>query len=1103
MSTGTQAPMEKTNRLDEGQKAWLGRVIGGKELYSDDTGLVPKDSEGNGLDLAAIEQEVGEFKDGEEPGGIYALEIMEKRQILAQFGIPSIADKTADFDKKSKEREKALNDLRNLIELQKEEIRNATDYEVVVKKRMEVSGKEILYGSKTVGTKNKKSEKAFDTEHYKGRVITGPSPEQKKALDAVITQLELLTQRLKNNEEYEFTPQELMDEMWTPLVREGLISEDQCPEEFSRVLQLFKGASALYNKRLEAEARKEVDSTKDVRDHLGDISEILGIGAGVADLVLSLVGGQGNVQKILELVTKCAQGGIKTTTALMEKKTNYKDAASSIGDLIGDIVGASVGGENGKTIGKIAKGAFNGCANLGLFAKNLASRDYDDGFDLLAEAVGAALGCISDATGNEKLEEAAKHVTKGLKIVMKGGKLAYLMSQEPVDMAAVKSQIKGMAQEALKEAFQDAVDNGLYKTQLKEAEAGLEELKKSEEGGEESEKYKEAKAAIDQMKDDQSKNLEGFDTLFDGVFETGGELSKGFESKVEAKAIEKGADGANQEIMEENQAFNKRLGIAFGMSIGANDDDSVMLEDLYSIDSLIAQIERDRATLEMFNLIFDAAGAVITTFVPQLGGPLKAKAFAMNVVAAAERSYDLITFTSLVDDARKATSPQAAALLAQVDELKRHLTNDTLEAAIAFGQAVALTVAAAGDLTAGAMGTGAAAGVAGRAVSSGLDLFKKAKDLLKKKFEDKKTKQAWEMYKKALSNPKDRQHVMKTFRANPTLAKYCIAYGAIEMDDPIARETLRQVGLNDMVLAQEGASAEKVVMFLEAKFSDDIKVEGVVSRFAPDIGDPLTLTIWVKNKEAAASEENPLDQKWSVEKTSAIDAAINDVENLSEETTKNDITKIYRPSQLAPCIELWKKYVDALGSLEVALLSFKPKNVQNQPFQQFQDYLNQLASLANRTLLEAKDKIQMQQSVIKSQKSVLESTIQAGNQSGKEVAKAISDFGSPEGQTPEKVLSEILTTGPAGALAEKLASLTRESPKLIPHVEFYRHALEFAVRKAGRAINTAEKDPQTANVMASDVVRSLIADAAKCRASLEEEVRNATSTLEEYKSIAA
>ncbi|MEQ1825480.1 MAG: hypothetical protein ABL921_06015 [Pirellula sp.] len=1099
MSTGTQAPMDKTKQMDEGQKAWLSRVIGGKELYGEDTGLIPKDSDGNVLDLAAIELEVGEFKDGLEPEGMYALEIMEKRQILAQYGIPSIADNSEDFDKKSKEREKALNDLRNLIELQKEEIRNSTDYEVVVQKRMEVFGKEILYGSKTVGTKNKKSEKAYDTEHYKGRVITGPTPQQKKALDAVITQLELLTQRLKDNEDYEFTPQELMNEMWTPLVREGLISEDQCPEEFSRVLQLFKGASALYNKRLEAEARKEVDITKDVRDHLGDISEILGIGAGVADLVLSLVGGQGNVQKILELVTKCAQGGIKTTSALMEKKTNYKDAASSIGDLIGDVVGAAVGGKNGETIGKVAKGAFSGCANLGLFANKLASRDYDDGLDLLADAVGAALGCISDATGNEKLEEAAKHVTKGLKVVMKGGKLAYLLSQEPVDMAAVKSQIKGMAQEALKEAFQDAVDNGLYKQQLKEAEAGLEVLKKS--GGEESEQYKEAKAAIDKMKDDQSKNLEGFDTLFDGVFEEGGELSKGFESKVEAKALEKGAEGANQEIMEENDAFNKRLGIAFGMSIGADDEDSVMLEELYSIDSLIAQIERDRATLEMFNMIFDAAGAVLTTFIPQLGGPLKAKAFAMNVVAAAERSYDLITFTSLVDDARKATSPQAPALLAQVDELKRHLTNDTMEAAIAFGQAVALTVAAAGDLTSGAMGTGAVAGVAGRAVSSGLDLFKKSKDLLKKKFEEKKTKQAWEMYKKALSNPKDRQHVMKTFRANPTLAKYCIAFGAIEMDDPIARETLRQVGLNDMVLAQEASSTEKVVMFLEAKFADDIKVEGVVSRFAPDIGDPLTLTIWVKNKEAAASEENPLDQKWSVEKTSAIDAAINDVELLSEETTKNDITKVYRPSQLAPCIELWQKYVDALGKLEVALLSFKPKNVQNQPFQQFQDYLSQLASIANRTLVEANDKIQMQQSVIKSQKTLLESTIQAGNQSVIEVANAISAFGSPEGQTPEKVLSEILNTGPAGALAEKLARLTRESPKLIPHVEFYKHALEFAVRKAGRAINTAEKDPRTANVMASDVVRSLIADAAKCRASLEDEVRNVSSTLEEYKSI--
>ncbi len=58
---------------------------------------------------------------------------------------------------------------------------------------------------------------------------------------------------------------------------------------------------------------------------------------------------------------------------------------------------------------------------------------------------------------------------------------------------------------------------------------------------------------------------------------------------------------------------------------------------------------------------------------------------------------------------------------------------------------------------------------------------------------------------------------MKAFRKNPTLAKYGIAYGALEMGDPIAKETLRQCGLNDMTLANENTNAERVVNYLEAK----------------------------------------------------------------------------------------------------------------------------------------------------------------------------------------------------------------------------------------------------------------------------------------------
>lgn len=1097
--------------LDVTRLSWLGRVVGGGDLYNTaKTGLQALGADGKPVDVAALVDAVqSNHAKAADPNEVRPEGWEETLRLAREFGIPSIADDAREFDEKTEARERKLDELRKLIELEKEEIRNSTDYEVLVKRRMEIMGHEFLYGSKSVATKTKAggvrginrtydsmADKEYDSAHYEGRVIPGPSEEQTKAMKLVIDQLELLTRQLQNNDEYAFTPPELMAELWTPLVREGLISEDQCPAEFSRVTRLFQGASELYNLRMEAQTRLGPDQLKGVRGHLDDFVEVLGIGAAATDLVLSMVGGQGQVQQILALAVKITQGGVKTASAMMERKANLKGAADNLAGVIGDAVAAGVGGEQGTMIGALAKSGFKGCANVGLFAKKLAERDYESGFQLLASAVGDSVDCVTTATGNSELSSLGRYVTTSLNSALRGGKVAYLLSQEPVDTELVKKELQEIVSGVVTDGLHAAVQQGVHAPQFQEKQKEADAIEDKE-----SAEYKAALEELGKLKKQQGDQIAGLDKAFASLFE-GGKLIKGMDQRIEELAVERGADGAMQEIIEENDAFNKRLGIAFGMSIGADDEDAAILEDLYSIDVLIAQIERDRAALQMFNMIFDAAGAVITMVVPQLGGVLKAKAFAMNVVAAAQRSHDLIQFTSLVDDARKATSPQAATLLAEVDELKRHLTNDTLEAAIALGQAVGLTVAAAGDIATAAEGAGAAASMAGRGFSAALDVFKKSKDLLKRKFEEKKTAKAWDMYVKALKNPADRRHVLKTFRKNTTLAKYGIAYGAIEMDDPIARETLRQLGINDAVLAQEASSADKIVMFLEAKFADDIVVEGIVSQFAPDRGEPLTLAVWVKNREAAASSENLEDGRWKVESTNGIDAALIRVEQLAKETSRVRLDPDLPIDQWGSNLKKWNDYVAALRQYRAELERFRPLNVKNQPFKRFQQYIQELAGVAERKIQKADEQIQTQMSLRDAQLKLLKSTGENAAACVREIENSVRTFGSPQGRPPEELI-ELFGTGPVNKLLQSVRACSSESPNLLPHANSLQHAVEFALRKIARAMEISERDQAKAAGMTEMAFRDFEREVELARKAFGEESKRAEERVEQLLKLAS
>ncbi|MFO0869025.1 MAG: hypothetical protein U0935_08720 [Pirellulales bacterium] len=1036
MATGTS---EKTDQvaLTEEQRAWLSRFLGGKVPWS-----VKVQREGIEVDAREAYEELQRFDEdlrkGEEFEGMILLEMEELRKTLQRVGMPSVAEKSAEFTETRGKKDEELKKLRELLELQKKEIAEATDYKVKVKRGT------IPLVTKTVSSKKGgQAEKEYSEEHYKGRVVQGPTPEQAKALKFVITQLELLTENLRSNEELHFSPNELMDEIWTPLVREQIISEHQCPSEFSRVIQLWQGASKLYNERCKEKAREEEQPFESVRGVLADVDEVLGIGAAMTDVVLTALGTGAKSKEILKLVSKCARAGVQLTSNLLAK--DFEACSGNIGTVLEAAIP--------EPFGKVSKGAFLAAANAGLIAQKLSERDNNGAADLLGKAVSAAFTAIGAGTGNDLFERLGGHIEKGISNAVRGKQVITLLQADPVDTKAVLDVIGQMVKTETQRAVGEIVKETKHKKETEDLEKELEANKDlTDEQKEEAKKDLESQQEEESETHDQlAEPIEAITAQFTTVLQQQGLFGKQPDAEaIEQAAVKNAADETNAQLDQAQALFTKQLGIAFNVGVGADDEDAAIISDLYDIDKLLAQIESDRAQLELLSTLLDAIGGVVALLVPQLGGIVKAKQFAMNVVAAVRRSQELITFTGLLNDAKKATSPQAHSLLAQVDELRNQLTDDVISAALHLGQGIAITAAAACELS----GIGAAGTAAGRGVAAALEGLEQAKDFLLRKFKERKVKRAWQRYRAALDNPEDRIAIIKAIRSNPTLAKYAVAYGALEMGDPFAKEALRQCGLNDMVLAQEKTNADKVVRYLEVKFADDIQVVGVVTKFAPDSGDPLTFTSWAKNKAAAQTGDGKT--MLDATPTNNIDGAFGAVDQSAAAVDEADIAD-------AADYSLWETHRDNLLKLQTALLAFQPKTTTGVPFEQFQDYLKEMAFAVGNEAKRMEREIAEEKAVREQSAKIYQVTVEQVNKAVLAIDMLANEVGTPPKSLTPAAAVTLCSSGGANKLLAEIKSCAKESPSLKDVADLVVQAIQFTTRRANMAVKAEQQgeDPAT------------------------------------------
>ena len=120
-------------------------------------------------------------------------------------------------------------------------------------------------------------------------------PERSKEDKAALAEFEKLRAKVEK---------EVRDEVWQPLVRQGLIPENMVPDIHSEVARTFEGASAQYQARLE-EYTKEKGDNANLIDKLGLAKKIVDQGLKVASAIAN-VPGLDAPAKFIDMGVECA-----------------------------------------------------------------------------------------------------------------------------------------------------------------------------------------------------------------------------------------------------------------------------------------------------------------------------------------------------------------------------------------------------------------------------------------------------------------------------------------------------------------------------------------------------------------------------------------------------------------------------------------------------------------------------------------------------------------------------------------------------------------------------------------------------------------------------
>jgi hypothetical protein len=328
----------------------------------------------------------------------------QKKEWIEQI-VGSVDAKKAD-DEARQQKTLLLEQMRALIEPNKEQIKTGMTFQMIEKGKTKLTDKVLT--SQGVGWEDQIETEDVKNYKWKANAALGEKQDanagiQQAALaNKAMTLVTELQNRLKAAMKKDasgkdvplFNEQDLADEFWEPLYREGLVPENVIPKQYSNVQKMQEDTRNLYADWVkEQQAAKNAGNTIDSK---GIITGLSGIGQGIA-------GAFGDAGEIAKAAISCAELTINTGISLYEgmKKSDYESIADAVMANVASFITAALTPYNAELASAVG-GCLSGGAAIGSFAAVLIAKHPVDADDLAAalSKLGQGIGDgINNASG--------------------------------------------------------------------------------------------------------------------------------------------------------------------------------------------------------------------------------------------------------------------------------------------------------------------------------------------------------------------------------------------------------------------------------------------------------------------------------------------------------------------------------------------------------------------------------------------------------------------------------------------------------------------------------------------------------------------------------
>ena len=368
-------------------------------------------------------------------------------------------------------------------------------------------------------------------------------------------------------------------------------------------------------------------------------------------------------------------------------------------------------------------------------------------------------------------------------------------------------------------------------------------------------------------------------------------IEKAFKAKEKELAAQVSDDEMTaiaKKLDAEREEFQKSLDC-----LGSTKPDDA---EFKSIAKLIAQIEKDRAIWAAVTTLGGAPFNVAAEFLAPLKAGGEIMKFIGNLKEAIDRGIALNRWMDARKDAKSAVSHYATSIENMIQNQREQISHYSIQAGLNLFK-IALTIAQVSP-----------AAPALKVATSALDMAASIEDMVFKFYKQQALRSAWEQTKKALADPENRKLNLIVREMNPTLAKYSLAYGALIERDTTAIGAMDRVGLDRETLARANAKVADVKNYLEKLYKDDNVVLG---KLDADPSKPKLPRPALEVKPWALSHRMwTQDAKLATPNPPSIIAALTEVEKYAK-VDRDTIS-----------IEDLEAYVDALDDLATGFTAF-------------------------------------------------------------------------------------------------------------------------------------------------------------------------------------